>query len=499
MSPINKSIIKRFCFCFVICQFVIIPGYDRSDSKPGSEINPHTKIHSDACLNQPGCDGCVRRYIIADISSDAGELNELSIKNHLHMTVITPCFHALSTGEEIPKEFKPFAKKRPYEYFFMVSYEEGLKEKIKSRLQIDLFFNGSSEEHVRTWMTETDNPNASYPLHKNRMFMNPDAVLKKFWPMELTVLNDFEKRPYSCEIKPEKESVNPGEEIEVVITDIYDIEGLPSREFNRIIIQARDGRILDGTPLAADFALRAFRVEDGTLKFQYKAPTLCDETEDMIFVYNSCDILREDLWPLAISDLKDKIAEKQIRLLCADWSGTFTFSYRSSSRDTETDPGVVITTEEDITSQGSASLELYYDNEFNEFRVIGAPSGNYTHIYKKILTVKSGGSSAKTERTCRCFGGYTDEGPDERSFLDIQGNDYQMQITLTTDPDNDCKGTTKEYVDGSVVNTYGFDNPFVLSEFLEGSLKGNLIEGSKSDSGEGWSSEIEWNFQRRGN
>jgi hypothetical protein len=381
----------------------------------------------------------------------------------------------------------------------MVSYEEGLKEKIKSRLQIDLFFNGSEEEHVKTWMTETENPNAKYTLHKNRMFMNPDAILKKFWPMELTVLNDFEKRPYRCEIKPEKEAVNPGEEIEVVITDIHDIEGMPSREFNRLIIQAREGEILDGIPLTADFDLRAFRVENGTLKFKYKAPTSCDDTEDIIFVYNSCDILREDLWPLAITDLKDKIAEKKIRLLCADWSGTFTFSYRSSSKDIETDPGVIITTQEDITSQGSASLELFYDKEFDEFRARSAPSGNYTHIYKNVLTVSSGGSTAKTEHTCRCSGGFMDGGPDARSFLDILSNDYQLQIYLTTHPDNDCKGTTKEYIDGQVVNTYGFDDPFVLSEFLEGIVKGKLIEGSKTDSGEGWSSKLEWSFQRKGN
>lgn len=445
----------------------------------------------------PECDGCVRRYIIANISSDAGELNELSIKHHINMTVITLCFHALSTGEEIPPELQPVTKARPHEYFFMVSYEEGMNEEIKSRLQIDLFFNGSPEEHVKTWVTESENPRAKYTSHNNRMFMNPSAVLKKFRPMEVTVLNDFEKRPYSCEIKPKKEAVNPGEEIEVIITDIHDIEGKPSREFNRLIIQAKDGKILDGTPITADFDLKAFRVEDGTVKFKYRAPTSCDETEDVIFVYNSCDILREDLWPLAITDLKDKIAEKKIRLLCADWTGTFTFSYMSSSKDIETDPGATITTQNDVTSQGSASLELYYNKEFNEFRVRSAPSGNYTHIYKNILTVRCGGSTVRIEETSRCSGGFTDEGPDSRSFLDIQGNEYRLQITLTTDPDNDCKGTKKQYIDGKLVDTYGFVNLFVLSEYLEGIIKGKVIEGSKTDSGEGWSSNLEWSFKRR--
>lgn len=445
---------------------------------------------------QPGCDGCVRRYIIANVSSDAGEMNERSIQNHLNEAVITPCFHALASGAEIPKELRPMTKARPHEYFFTVSYEEGMTGKIKSRLQIDLFFNGKNEEHVKTWMTETENPRAKYTLHKNRMFRNPSAVLKKYRPMELIVLNDFEKRPYSCEIKPEKEAVNPGEEIEVVIKDIRDIEGKPSREFNRLIVQARDGAILDGTPIPADFDLKAFRVGDGMLRFKYKAPSSCEETEDKIFIYNSCDIMREDLWPLAISELKNKIAEKEIRLLCADWTGTFTFSYSSKSKDVETFSGTTITTQKEMMSHGSATLELYYNKEFNEFQVRSAPAGNYTHICKDILTVRGGGSSAKTESTCECSGGFTDEGPDERSFLDIQGNRYQLQITLTTDPDNDCKGKTKEYIDGSVVEEYGFSNTFVLSEWLEGFTDGKTFEGSKEVSGEGWSSKLQWSFKR---
>ncbi|MEW5900555.1 MAG: hypothetical protein AB1715_03735 [Acidobacteriota bacterium] len=41
------------------------------------------------------------------------------------------------------------------------------------------------------------------------MFLNPSAVLKKFRPIETTVLNDFEKRPDRCEINSEKEEVRP--------------------------------------------------------------------------------------------------------------------------------------------------------------------------------------------------------------------------------------------------------------------------------------------------
>ncbi len=448
---------------------------------------------------QPKCDGCTRRYIIENISSDAGELNEQSIKNHLNSTVITPCFHALSSGEEIPSEFKPMMHPRPYEYYFLVSYEEGMRGEIKSRLQVDLFFRGSPEEHVRTWTTETDNPNAKYTLHKNRMFLNDGAVLRKFYPMELTVLNDFEKRPYTCEINPEKEAINPGEVIEVEITNIHDIEGMDSREFNRLIVQSPDGEILDGTPLTADNDLKAFRVGDGTVKFRYRAPESCKEPENTIIVYNSCDILSEDLWPLAVTDLKDKIAEKKIRLLCADWSGTVSFYISSSSKDKETDPGVTITESKEYISQGSASLDLYYNAELEDYEQMSAPSGSYTHSYTHILTVSSGNTTARTERKCKCSGGFTDEGPDERSFLDIRGREYSLQITLTTNPDGDCDGVTEEYLDGDLVNTYGFVDTFSFSDFVDGFTDGKTIEGSKTDSGEGWSSKITWSLRRMKN
>jgi len=488
---------RRIAFRIIIIYLpVMLMSLEVAVSQANFAIRQVKQINYTNYSIQPGCDGCSRRYIIENISSDAGEMNEQSIKHHLNSTVITPCFHALSSGEEVPREFKPMMNPRAHEYYFLVSYEEGMKGEIKSRLQIDLFFNGSPEEHVRTWTTETGNPNAKYTWHKNSMFMNDGAVLRKFYPMELAVLNDFEKRPYSCEIKPEKETLNPGETIEVEITNIQDIEGVNSREFNRLIVQSPDGEILGGTPLTADNDLKAFRVGDGTVKFRYKAPQSCVEPGNTIIVYNSCDILNEDLWPLAISEMKDKIAEKKIRLMCADWTGTVSFTYSTSSKDTEADPGVLITTQEDITSQGSASLDLYYNKELNDYEQLGAPAGNYIHNYTRTLSVSSGDATARTKETCRCSGGFTDEGPDERSFLDIRGNEYSLQITLTTDPDSDCQGITEEYIDGELVNTYGFVNHFSFSDYVEGFTDGKIIEGSKNDFGEGWSSKITWSLRR---
>ncbi|HCC69843.1 MAG TPA: hypothetical protein DEQ09_01620 [Bacteroidales bacterium] len=327
--------------------------------------------------------------------------------------------------------------------------------------------------------------------------MNDGAVLKKFYPMELTVLNDFEKQPYSCDITPEKETMNPGEIINVGITNIKDIEGADSREFNRLIVQSPDGEIIGGTPLTADNDLKAFRVGDGTVRFRYRASHDCTNPENTIIVYNSCDILGDDLWPLAISEMEDKIAEKKIRLLCADWSGTVSFSSNSSSKDKETVSGVTITEMNEIISHGSVSLNLYYNDELNDFEQCSSPSGSYIYNYTHILIVSVRDETRRTERKCKCSGGFTYESPDERSFLDIiYGNEYSLQITLTTNPDRDCEGVTEEYLDGDLINTYGFVNHFSFSECVEGFTDGKTIQGSKTDSGEGWSSKITWSLKR---
>lgn len=310
------------------------------------------------------CDGCPRSAYIASCDTNADSILEDSIRNLLAEAVITPCFH-------IKASIDPLFK--PPEYLFRITYFENLEGKIKSRLTISLYYNGTSEEHVKTWTTETENPDAKFTLHKNRMFRNPNAMLKKFRPLEQTVLNDFEKKPYKCRIEAEKEAVVPEEEIEVKLTNIHDIEGRKSREFNRIVVQALEGEIIGGEKLEVDPDLKAFKVGNGTIQFKYKAPHNCRKNQDTIFVYNSCDILREDLYPLSKTVLRDKIAEQKISCLrslevnCVwttdidrteghlQWGGTAHMELRLATVDTKINGNTVKT----LKGTGTGSQECW--------------------------------------------------------------------------------------------------------------------------------------------
>jgi hypothetical protein len=142
------------------------------------------------------------------------------------------------------------------------------------------------------------------------MFDNSSAILRKLRPLELTVLNHFEKQPWSCEIEPSEEEVCPGEEVDINVTNIQDIEGAESREFNRIVVTAYEGDIIGGTEIDAFPKYYAFLVGGGSVTFRYKAPVEGGVSEDKITVFNSCDISRVDQYALEKTMPKDEIKNK---------------------------------------------------------------------------------------------------------------------------------------------------------------------------------------------
>jgi hypothetical protein len=267
-------------------------------------------------VSDDGCVGCKRTAVLKEIAG----LERGSFTSHLVERTTNPCFHLQNL--DAVKKFGGGSKWKPPEYYFTASYETNLEGRIKSRLSIDLYFEDG--ELIHQWKTESERPTFTFRGHIRRMFKNRDAVLKKWVPLDITLLNDFEKRPDKCDVHPDKEELFPGQETEVKISNIVDFEGRESREFNRIVVQAVNGEIIGGTPLASDPELKTFQVGKDDITFTYQAP---DEensqvTEDKIIVYNSCDILREDEYPMPKTGLKDKIAEKTIKILKADAEAT---------------------------------------------------------------------------------------------------------------------------------------------------------------------------------
>ncbi len=371
-----------------------------------------------------------------------------SVRSRLVEAFTTEYFHMVQ-GDSLEK--KP-------EYVFKGSYEAGLSEKsdvdgqpVTSRFILELYYNGNPQEHIKTWVTEKkiNNP---VPAHFRSMFINSDAKTRPDRPIH-ELLWDFEKIPLICNISPEKDLVKPDEEISIDLTSFRDRKGQASREFNRIAVQAKNGRILNGEECSSNPDLRIFTLKRGTVKVQYKAPESCEEIKDVIYVYNSCDILDPDTIPLSETQIKDKISERVIRLDCGGgWTGTVTYSrnYERTWKG-EAPDGSPVTQHEKIIERAdfqihgwtyshsydsSTGIDLYYEGDENS--VTGSYSGNYLHIY----TVQSPEGTSKITDTAQCRDTIRDSG-----YLVINNEEMRASLMIgVSSPEGErCRGQT-EYV-----------------------------------------------------
>ena len=281
------------------------------------------------------CDGCIRTadWDIFSLTVEDSSLDgyENTIKQHLLTTLVTDCFHLKSEWELRPDE-------KPVEYLFDIDYDEelyddwikpdGQKVLKSSKLTVALYYNGTrGRELIQQWMTEKPQrdlgdlkpealpgPDSGLRIVLNKMCDNQSALLRQLKPIELTLLNDFEKQPQKCDVELAEDELCPGDETEVTIHNIQDVDGASSREFNRIVVQALEGKILGGTPLDIGPEYKAFLVNDGAINFKYRAPTGGGVPNDKLYVYNSCDIARSDQYHLSRTHTLDKIEEAKVKI-----------------------------------------------------------------------------------------------------------------------------------------------------------------------------------------
>lgn len=197
---------------------------------------------------------------------------------------------------------------------------------------IDCVHNKVVKEASITW------PCVSFPNSCIDIMMNFITLFAGYFQPLDKIIFDYERIPEHCEIEVEKEEVSPGQEIQVKLSDITNAEGRKSREFNRILVSASTGEIIGGTELDSDPKFKAFRVENGAIAFNYKASDTEDNpgnTDDAIYVYNSCDILPENLSPMSSTELRDKIAEKKIKITSQDLIAEYTSTYEEEMNEPE--------------------------------------------------------------------------------------------------------------------------------------------------------------------
>jgi hypothetical protein len=197
--------------------------------------------------------------------------------------------------------------------------EHGQEKKVESSLSISLYYDGDEQILVKTWTAQS--PINSMESLYNRMFDNPDALLKQDKPIE-NLLWEFEQTPLSCDVNPEKDTVSEDETIQIHLSNFQGQSG-PSKSFNRILVQADHGEILNGTPSSSLKDARVFKVGSGTVSVEYKSPSSCEHKKDFVHVYNSCDIAKQALVPLSETETRGEIAKQEIKISCGgEWTGT---------------------------------------------------------------------------------------------------------------------------------------------------------------------------------
>ena len=153
---------------------------------------------------------------------------------------------------------------------------------------------GSYPDH--SWRT-TDT-SMSLAVHKELMA----DKLREVIPFDEKVLWDYEQIPVKCQIDPEEIEVKPDEVIEIKLSNWEDRKGRSIKETNisnRVVVEVEKGEILD---------------DDYTPTIRYKAPS-APILEDVIHVYNSCDILgSKSIHPMDETEEKDEIAKKKIKI-----------------------------------------------------------------------------------------------------------------------------------------------------------------------------------------
>jgi len=308
------------------------------------------------------CDFCGRTAVMGDCTvndpenivtrsgqADSPETMCMSLRSHIAEKLTAPCFH-ISNKEYVEQNqdatmVDALTGYKPPEYTFEADFVSGLEgvyreddnRPIHSRLILKMYFNGEQKELVKEWQTQgtfdvPSNSGTSWIGHMNKL----ENAFEGGGHIE-DITREFEKNPVECKIKPDSESVRLGEMIDVEISEITDAMGKRSREFNRIIVQVIHGKILGGSPSKWNSDYRVFKVGEGTIKFEYQAPDSCEASEDSIYVYNSCDILPEDVVSLENTELNENISSKGLKLSCPGVTATLTNTWKYSSNTDEDD------------------------------------------------------------------------------------------------------------------------------------------------------------------
>lgn len=109
---------------------------------------------------------------------------------------------------------------------------------------------------------------------------------RTFQPLD-SFIYDYERIPETARVELETDPILAGERMKIVLRNLVDANSKPSQPWQRILIKAEKGRILNGES-RGDF--KVFQVGSGTVEVEYQAPDGCKNDLETLTVMNSCTI-----------------------------------------------------------------------------------------------------------------------------------------------------------------------------------------------------------------
>jgi hypothetical protein len=127
-----------------------------------------------------------------------------------------------------------------------------------------------------------------------------NSLARKFMPLD-DFIHEYERLPELCDVQPEKESIETGQTMKIDVTDIVDSRMSEPQPWQRICVHADKGKILNGLEKGDGWYF--FEAGSGFVVVQYKAPQACENEQEEIQVWNSCN---------CTGDLDNTLPEKEI-------------------------------------------------------------------------------------------------------------------------------------------------------------------------------------------
>lgn len=357
-------------------------------------------VYCPASSAQQDCTECKRHGMLSEFenicASDQDQkqwvLDKSTMSTYIGERFSNNCFFLLSPILHSPSTDKPpeYIFKGSYESEIkggrIIEYADDYKKPVVARMDLKLYYNSNTPELVQEWSSENtiNEPRALFNKLKTPKSLNP-------------VFEEFEKKPVSIDVEvPSQEELCENGKGEIVLSGFRDVAGRPSREFNRIVVSIYGGKILNGADSEFGPDYKVFIVGNGEVRVEYQPPEDKDDGYEWLRVYNSCEILPEDKFPLSKTIPDELIVDQHFPISCGFYKGTITVAMQWNYT---IDNG-------NSTSKHVGSQTVTYDGIFQPVPQMKEMEGQPIRIFSKGTVTGSWQYQEKRycEGDCDCSG-----------------------------------------------------------------------------------------------